>query len=105
MRSSFKTFSAAITLTALFLCGCSTPYVMVMKDGRTIETSDRPEFDSKTGYYEYRTKDGREVKVNKNEVVEFREKGDEEVVSQDKKQDKETKQQATQDKEQVKESK
>jgi len=66
--------SVCLLLAAALAGGCSTPHLMVMKDGRTVETRDRPEYDPQTGFYTYTDKDGNDVKVNKNEVVEFKEK-------------------------------
>ena len=39
-----------------------------------IESTDKPKFDKKTGFYEIKGKDGKTVKINKDEVVEIKEK-------------------------------
>lgn len=53
---------------------CTAPHSMTLKDGRVIETADEPEFNRKTGFYEYRTVDGKKVQINKDEVLEVKEK-------------------------------
>ncbi|RJX35140.1 MAG: YgdI/YgdR family lipoprotein [Desulfurivibrio sp.] len=58
---------------SLALAGCSTPYRMMLKDGKVVEMVDEPEFDEDTGFYEYQTLDGKNVRVNKDQVVEIKE--------------------------------
>ena len=70
-----KGLLVCLCLVALVaLGGCGSKHTLVMKDGRTIETRDRPEFDPETGFYEYTDMEGKTVKVNKDEVVEYKEK-------------------------------
>jgi hypothetical protein len=57
----------------LLLAGCASQHVLVLKDGRTIETAGNPKFDEKTGFYKYKTLDGKGSKVNKDEIVEIKE--------------------------------
>ena len=63
-----------ITILSMVLIGCAAPLRMLLKDGRTIEAKDEPEFNEKTGFYEIETPEGRKVKLNKDEVIEIREK-------------------------------
>ncbi|MCB2183601.1 MAG: YgdI/YgdR family lipoprotein [Desulfobulbaceae bacterium] len=64
----------AILFCIFGLAACSTPHVMMLKDGRVIELADEPDFDSDTGFYEYETAKGKKVRINKNEVVEIKER-------------------------------
>lgn len=57
----------------LGLAACATPYRMMLKDGTVIMMADEPEFNEDTGFYEYQTSDGKDVRVNKDEVVEIQE--------------------------------
>lgn len=58
----------------LLLTGCASQHVLVLKDGRTIETAGNPKFDEKTGFYKYKTLNGKGSKINKDEIVEIQEK-------------------------------
>jgi len=63
-----------ICLFALMaLVACSTPYRMMLKDGTVVEMAGEPEFDKDTGFYEYQALDGKNVRVNKEQVVEIKE--------------------------------
>jgi len=74
MKDMNKLFAVALLFAALIVGGCSSAHVVVMKDGRTIESKDQPKYDPKTGFYEYHDMDGNKVRVNKEEVVEFKKK-------------------------------
>lgn len=56
------------------LVGCSSPHTMMLRDGRLLELADEPEFNKHTGFYEFETTDGKMVRINKNEVIEIKEK-------------------------------
>ncbi len=59
----------------LILCtvSCTTPCVILMEDGRRIRTADRPEVEDGTGFYIFEdVGTGKEVRVNKDRVVEIR---------------------------------
>ncbi len=58
----------------LIFAACSSPHTLMLKDGRIVETADEPEFDRHSGFYEYETRDGKKVRINKNEVIEIKEK-------------------------------
>jgi len=69
-----KFFLGFLLVSSCLFVGCASPHVMVMKDGTTIETEDSPKFDKKTGFYEFKTTDGKTVKANKDEVLSIQEK-------------------------------
>ncbi|MCQ4326131.1 YgdI/YgdR family lipoprotein [Stutzerimonas stutzeri] len=50
------------------LAGCSTPSVIVLNDGREIQTLDIPEYDAKSGFYEFKQPDGKLQRLNKDQV-------------------------------------
>ncbi|WP_459618126.1 YgdI/YgdR family lipoprotein [Bordetella sp. 2513F-2] len=65
---SLKTVTLAAVIAATgALAGCSSPSVVSGRDGSQTLTSDRPEYNEDTGFYEYE-KDGRTVRVNKDDV-------------------------------------
>ncbi|TAL76253.1 MAG: YgdI/YgdR family lipoprotein [Burkholderiaceae bacterium] len=49
------------------IAACSTPAEITTQDGQKIMTADKPRIDSKDGFVTYE-KDGKEVKVNSNNV-------------------------------------
>ncbi|ARP86151.1 YgdI/YgdR family lipoprotein [Bordetella genomosp. 9] len=49
------------------LAGCSSPSVVQTKDGSQIVTPDKPEYDKKSGMYQYEN-NGKDVQINKDEV-------------------------------------
>ncbi len=57
----------------LFLVACSTPYQMTLKDGTVIEMANEPEFDKNTGFYQFTTVEGKNARINKDEVIEIKE--------------------------------
>jgi major membrane immunogen (membrane-anchored lipoprotein) len=70
-----KIIYSIFCLTCFFiLAGCADPSIITLKDGTVIETTDEPDFDHKTGFYEFETVDGREAKINKDEVLEIKER-------------------------------
>lgn len=63
-------FMAVLICTA----SCATPCVVIMQDGRRIEATDRPEVEEGTGFYIFEDAEtGKEVRVNKDHIVEIRE--------------------------------
>ncbi|MFB4393864.1 MULTISPECIES: YgdI/YgdR family lipoprotein [unclassified Pseudomonas] len=50
------------------LAGCSTPSVITLNDGRELQTTDTPEFDRASGFYEFEQLDGKPTRVNKDQV-------------------------------------
>ncbi len=67
MSFSFRRgFLAFITSLALvFLVGCSTPHVIKLKDGREFVATGNPAYDEESGFYEFRTIDGKNIELNK----------------------------------------
>ncbi|AOE38937.1 YgdI/YgdR family lipoprotein [Pantoea vagans] len=59
---------ALVMVTAAFLSGCSSDYVMATKDGRMIMTEGKPSIDKETGLVEYTDQTGHMVQINSDEV-------------------------------------
>ncbi|KQB52190.1 hypothetical protein AQS70_15600 [Pseudomonas endophytica] len=61
---------AALMLTAglAALAGCSSPSVITLNDGREIQTVDTPDYDSSSGFYQFKQLDGKETRINKDQV-------------------------------------
>jgi hypothetical protein len=49
------------------LAGCSSPSVVQTKDGSQIVTPDKPDYDKKSGMYQY-DDNGKQVQINKDDV-------------------------------------
>ncbi|MCL6692391.1 YgdI/YgdR family lipoprotein [Pseudomonas sp. R3.Fl] len=63
-----KTALIASALTLGFLAGCSTPSLIVLNDGREIQTLDTPDYNAKSGFYEFKQPDGKLQRLNKDQV-------------------------------------
>ncbi|TBU74582.1 YgdI/YgdR family lipoprotein [Pseudomonas daroniae] len=63
----FAIILSAVALAAL-LSGCSTPSLIILNDGQELQTLDKPKFDKKTGFYEFRQLDGKSNRINKDQV-------------------------------------
>jgi major membrane immunogen (membrane-anchored lipoprotein) len=50
------------------LAGCSTPTVITLNDGREIQAVDTPKYDDESGFYEIEQLDGKQTRVNKDQV-------------------------------------
>lgn len=50
------------------LAGCSTPSVITLNDGRELQTTDTPEFNRTSGFYEFKQLDGKPTRINKDQV-------------------------------------
>lgn len=50
------------------LAGCASPTVITLNDGREIQAVDTPEYDEDSGFYEFQQLDGKETRVNKDQV-------------------------------------
>ncbi|MFJ2366636.1 YgdI/YgdR family lipoprotein [Pseudomonas sp. NPDC087697] len=57
-----------LTLGLATLAGCSSPTVITLNDGREIQSVDTPKYDSKSGFYEFEQLDGKQTRVNKDQV-------------------------------------
>ncbi|WP_297841548.1 YgdI/YgdR family lipoprotein [Pseudomonas sp.] len=65
-----RTLTAAflLALSMASLAGCASPTVITLNDGREIQAVDTPKFDEDTGFYEFKQLDGKEIRVNKDQV-------------------------------------
>lgn len=65
-----RTLPAAflLALSLASLAGCASPTVITLNDGREIQAVDTPKFDDSTGFYEFKQLDGKETRVNKDQV-------------------------------------
>ncbi|WP_017905639.1 YgdI/YgdR family lipoprotein [Pseudomonas asplenii] len=61
---------AALMLTVglATLAGCSTPTVITLNDGREIQAVDTPKYDADSGFYEFKQLDGKNTRINKDQV-------------------------------------
>lgn len=68
MSPKTLTLVAAMSSMLAVLSGCATPTIVHERDGSTIVTPDRPTFNKKTGFYEYKDSSGRVIQINKDDV-------------------------------------
>ncbi|WP_137971754.1 YgdI/YgdR family lipoprotein [Pseudomonas sp. F(2018)] len=68
-----RTLTALLATGLLALAGCSTPSVITLNDGTQIHTTDVPEFDEESGFYEFEQLDGKPTRVNKDQVITVKE--------------------------------
>lgn len=69
-----KLVSGLVLGTALaVLAGCSTPSVITLKDGRQIQTTDKPKLDADAGFYRFEQLDGKATVINKDDVLTIKE--------------------------------
>jgi hypothetical protein len=64
--------TAVSLATVAVLAGCSSPSVMQTRDGSQIVTPDKPEYDKKSGMYQY-DDNGKQVQINKDDVKSIQE--------------------------------
>jgi hypothetical protein len=57
------------TVLAAAALGCATPYVIHLKDGEILRSTDEPEFDKRSGFYVFEDSSGKSVRVNKDDIV------------------------------------
>ncbi|CAI8719664.1 Lipoprotein [Pseudomonas sp. IT-P12] len=50
------------------LAGCASPTVITLNDGREIQAVDTPKYDDEAGFYEFEQLDGKQTRVNKDQV-------------------------------------
>jgi major membrane immunogen (membrane-anchored lipoprotein) len=68
-----KRLGAAIAMAAaVVIIGCASTHTITLLDGSIIESNAEPEFDKKTGFYEFETRAGEYVKLNKDQVRSIR---------------------------------
>lgn len=63
-----KVTLVATSLLLGMLAGCSSPSLIELNDGREIQTLDTPDYDAKSGFYEFKQPDGKLQRVNKDLV-------------------------------------
>ena len=61
---------AALMLAAglAALAGCASPSVITLNDGREIQTVDSPKYDDASGFYQFKQLDGKETRINKDQI-------------------------------------
>jgi hypothetical protein len=64
----------AALLALAALAGCSSDYLLSTSTGAMIETSGKPVLNERTGMYEYRTRDGKDAWIRRDQVVEILER-------------------------------
>ncbi|AMB85693.1 hypothetical protein AWM79_10430 [Pseudomonas agarici] len=57
-----------LTMGLAALAGCSSPTVITLNDGREIQAVDTPKYDSESGFYEFQQLDGKNTRINKDQV-------------------------------------
>ncbi|KJZ34599.1 YgdI/YgdR family lipoprotein [Pseudomonas sp. B21-040] len=50
------------------LAGCASPSVITLNDGREIQAVDSPRYDEESGFYEFEQLDGKQTRINKDQV-------------------------------------
>ncbi|MFK3796343.1 MULTISPECIES: YgdI/YgdR family lipoprotein [unclassified Pseudomonas] len=65
-----RTIPAAflLALGLATLAGCSSPTVITLNDGREIQATDTPKYDEDSGFYEFKQLDGKETRINKDQI-------------------------------------
>ncbi|RMQ43216.1 hypothetical protein ALQ04_02828 [Pseudomonas cichorii] len=48
--------------------GCASPTVITLNDGREIQSVDTPHYDEDSGFYEFKQLDGKQTRINKDQV-------------------------------------
>jgi hypothetical protein len=65
-QRTLATFMLALGMATL--AGCSSPSVITLNDGREIQAVDTPTYDDEAGFYEFEQLDGKQTRVNKDQV-------------------------------------
>jgi hypothetical protein len=65
-QRTLATFMLALGLATL--AGCASPTVITLNDGREIQAIDSPTYDEQSGFYEFEQLDGKETRINKDQV-------------------------------------
>jgi hypothetical protein len=65
-----KALPLLLLLIVLTLGSCGAPhYKITLKDGREFMTANQPAYSAKTGYYRYRTSDGKDALIRADEIL------------------------------------
>ena len=65
-QRTLATFTLAVGLATL--AGCASPTVITLNDGPEIQAIDSPTYDEQSGFYEFEQLDGKETRINKDQV-------------------------------------
>ena len=65
-QRTLATFTLAVGFATL--AGCASPTVITLNDGREIQAIDSPTYDEQSGFYEFEQLDGKETRINKDQV-------------------------------------
>lgn len=57
-----------LALSIASLAGCASPTVITLNDGREIQAVDTPKYDEESGFYEFKQLDGKQTRINKDQV-------------------------------------
>jgi uncharacterized protein DUF903 len=60
--------SVAALLAAALALGCASPYTIYLRTGETLYSTDEPSYDEDAGFYRFEDQDGREQRVNKDQI-------------------------------------
>ncbi|WP_085715297.1 YgdI/YgdR family lipoprotein [Pseudomonas sp. B28(2017)] len=66
IQRTLATFMLALGLATL--AGCASPTVITLNDGREIQSVDTPRYDKDSGFYEFEQLDGKQTRINKDQV-------------------------------------
>ena len=71
-----RSFLAAATMAVLLLAGgCASPeYIISTTDGTLMTTKGKPKFDEELGMYVFKDSEGREVRLQKDDVKQIMER-------------------------------
>jgi len=69
MPRIFCALISAFTLLSISSCESGETYRMTLRDGREFITASQPQMQRKTGYYRYKTFQGRDALIRAEEVI------------------------------------
>jgi hypothetical protein len=69
MPRFFRVLIPAVSLLLICSCGSSETYRMTLRDGREFIAASQPQMQRKTGYYRYKTFQGRDALIRAEEVI------------------------------------
>ena len=65
-KKYFTALFSAVAFAAL--AGCSSPTIITLKDGSQLETTNKPKYHHDSGFYEFEQRDGKPVRINKDDI-------------------------------------
>lgn len=69
MPRIFRALIPALLLLSICSCGSNETYRMTLRDGREFIAASQPVMQRKTGYYRYKTFQGRDALIRAEEVI------------------------------------